>query len=156
MKKLLIAFILTLPALLIFSCSGSGNKENAEEGTADSTENQEMSSARVYFVSPLDGDSLSSPVVIQMGIDGMEIEPAGEVKEGMGHHHLIINGSYIENGVVVPTDSTHVHYGKGQTSDTLNLRPGNYSLTLQFADGFHQSYGEPLSSTIHITVVDNN
>jgi hypothetical protein len=94
--------------------------------------------------------------MIDMGLEGMEIDPAGEVKEGMGHHHLVINGSHIQEGVVVPTDSVHIHYGLGQIRDTVELAPGNYTLTLQFADGFHQSYGKPLSSTINVVVKDNN
>ena len=30
--------------------------------------------------------------------------------------------------------------------------PGDYTLTLQFADGLHRSYGEDLSATINIKV----
>jgi len=32
------------------------------------------------------------------------------------------------------------------------LPPGDYKLTLQFADGLHRSYGKDLSSTINIKV----
>ena len=142
-------------SFIMFSCSGSGSGEQATEESS-AVETEEVASAKIYFVSPADGDTVISPLIIQMGVEGMEVEPAGEVKEGMGHHHLIINGSFIEEGVVIPTDSIHIHYGLAQVSDTVDLAPGNYTLTLQFADGFHQSYGEPLSSTINITVVENN
>jgi len=150
-------FVWALPVLYIMSCTGSkkSEEESATSEDTTATQSESMPEGRVYFIAPQDGDSLQSPVVVEMGVEGMAIEPAGEVHEGMGHHHLIINGSYVEKGVVIPADSTHIHFGKGQTSDTLNLKPGDYSLTLQFADGLHQSYGEGWSSTIHITVLGN-
>lgn len=106
----------------------------------------------VYFVQPEDGAVLSSPVIVEFGVEGMEVEPAGELALDKGHHHIIINGDFIEKGVVVPNDETHIHYGQGQLSDTLDLEPGNYTLTMQFADGLHNSYGEQLSATVSITV----
>ena len=108
----------------------------------------------VYFVNLKDGDKLKSPVIIQMGVHGMTVEPAGKVDEGKGHHHIIIDGAFIEKGQVVPMDKTHLHFGKGQTTDTLKLAPGTHTLTLQFANGVHDSYGEEWSKTITINVVE--
>ena len=87
-----------------------------------------------------------------MGVEGMEIEPAGEVNPGKGHHHVLINDGFTESGVVVPADETHIHFGKGQTEADLELEPGEYTLTLQFADGLHQSFGEPMSASINVVV----
>ena len=107
----------------------------------------------VYFVSLEDGATVSSPFKVEMGVKGMEVEPAGKVNEGFGHHHLIIDGGFIEEGVVVPANETHLHYGKGQTTtDDITLEPGKHTLTLQFADGVHTSFGESMSKTIEITV----
>ena len=106
----------------------------------------------VYFVNIKDGDKLKSPVIIQMGVNGMAVEPAGKINEGKGHHHIIIDGSFIEKGKMVPKDETHLHFGKGQTSDTLKLNPGKHTLTLQFANGAHESYGKDWSKSIAITV----
>ena len=69
--------------------------------------------AKVFFVSPQDGASVTSPVSIQFGLEGAEVKPAGENVPNSGHHHLIINGTGIEHGIVVPKDETHIHYGKG-------------------------------------------
>ncbi len=107
---------------------------------------------RVFFVSPKDGAVVSSPIKLQMGLEGMKVAPAGEVQPGAGHHHLIINGGPVPAGTVIAADKTHIHFGKGQTETELTLSPGAYTLTLQFADGKHVSYGEKLSDTIHITV----
>ncbi|WP_232507754.1 DUF4399 domain-containing protein [Ghiorsea bivora] len=104
------------------------------------------------FISPKDGDTVSSPLLVKMGIKGMRVHKAGEIIEGTGHHHLIIDGAYIPENEVVPADDKHIHFGKGQTETTIKLKPGKHTLTLQFADGHHQSYGQVMSRTIHITV----
>lgn len=120
---------------------------------ADSTEiNNDSDTKRVFFVEPVDGAHVHSPITIKMGVSGMQVAKAGELVDGAGHHHLIINGSAIEKDMVVPADKDHIHFGGGQTETTLELEPGEYSLTLQFADGIHRSYGEEMSKTIHIKV----
>jgi hypothetical protein len=74
------------------------------------------------------------------------------MEEGKGHHHLIIDGSYISKGMMVPKDATHLHFGKGQIADTIALAPGTHTLTLQFANGVHESYGKDWSKTITVEV----
>jgi hypothetical protein len=110
--------------------------------------------SKVFFVSPADGASVTSPVSIQFGIEGAEVKPAGENIPNSGHHHLIINGTGIEHGMVVPKDETHIHYGKGQTEASVELTPGEYTLTMQFANFLHQSYGETGATSIQITVTE--
>jgi len=145
-----------IPSLLvtaIVACNQSNN------GAASATQQKQQDStsstvkqAGVYFVNLKDGDVVKSPVVIQFGVTGMTVEPAGALNEGKGHHHLIVDGTFIEKGQMVPKDETHLHFGKGQTVDTLTLTPGTHTLTLQFADGMHMSYGKDWSNTIKITV----
>ena len=131
---------LALMALMILnSCkSGSDTVPLAEQG--------------VYFKNLKDGDVVSSPVKVKMGIKGMEVEPAGKINAGKGHHHIIVNGLSLPSGKVVPADKQHIHFGKGQTEAELELKPGSYRLTLQFADGAHRSYGAKWSKTIQIKV----
>ena len=69
------------------------------------------------------------------------------------HHHLIIDDTFVKEGEVVPMNKTHLHFGKGQTSDTITLNPGLHHLTLQFGNGLHQSYGQEWSNTISISVI---
>lgn len=160
MKRLnLITGIFCL-SVFLYSCSGTNTTSEEEVSEAsdaiEEVSEEETPAANVFFISPADGDTVFTPLIVEMGIEGMEVDPAGEIKEGMGHHHLIINGTFIEEGQVVPTDPMHIHYGLGQTSDTIELEPGEYTLTLQFADGVHQSYGEPLSNSIRVVVQQNN
>lgn len=116
--------------------------------------------AKVFFVSPADGASLSGPLVggklkfpVKMGVESIIVRPAGEIVKGTGHHHLIIDGQGIPLGTVVPKDETHLHFGQGQTSAEVELAPGEHTLTLQFADGAHMSYGPTLASTIKVKVL---
>lgn len=106
----------------------------------------------VYFKDISDGDTVSSPLTVKMGVCGKQVQPAGDIVEGTGHHHLIVDGNCIPLGETVPKDASHHHFGKGQTETTLNLTPGEHTLTLQFADGHHGSYGEAMCRTIKVTV----
>ena len=108
--------------------------------------------AKVFFKSPANGATVSSPVSIQMGVEGMKVVPAGPLKDGTGHHHIIVDAPAPKKGEVVPADKQHIHFGKGQTEATLELTPGKHTLRLQFANGAHFSYGPQLSSSIEITV----
>ena len=136
----------------LMACGG-GNTEATTENQADEIPGKVEGG--VNFDSPADGATVTSPVTIKMTVAGMEVEPAGMVNEGKGHHHLVIDGSFVEKGTVVPTDSTHIHFGKGQTETEVELSPGKHTLTLQFADGIHMSYGEEWSKTIEVIVEDN-
>ena len=153
-------------SMMLFVACGGGNKEHAadevqEESTehAHSEDNSgvaEMIAApdgtKVFFKNLEDGAVVSSPVKVEMGVEGIIIKPAGELVEGTGHHHIIINEGPTPYGTVVGADETHIHFGKGQEETELTLEPGAYTLTLQFADGFHRSYGDKVSKTIKITV----
>ena len=108
--------------------------------------------SRVYFANLEDGAVISSPAYVEFGLEGIGLEPAGVVKEGYGHHHILINDDFTPMGTAVPADDTHIHYGGGQSGDTLDLPAGNHTLVLQFADGMHRSYGEALSAKINVTV----
>lgn len=111
-----------------------------------------QAAGRVYFVEPQNGATVKSPFKVRFGVEGMAIAPAGDMKPDTGHHHLIIDGSTVPQGEVVPTDDSHRHFGKGQTETELTLPPGEHTLTLQFANGAHQSFGEAMSSSIKMLV----
>jgi len=108
--------------------------------------------AGVSFAEPHDGAVVHTEFRVKMGITGMAVQPAGHAVEGKGHHHLIIDGDCIHKGEAIAKDATHKHFGKGQTEATLMLAPGRHSLTLQFANGLHQSAGRAWCQTIHVTV----
>ncbi|MBB3121616.1 DUF4399 domain-containing protein [Pseudoduganella violacea] len=106
----------------------------------------------VSFVEPVDGATVSSPFKVKFAVSGMEVKPAGEMAANTGHHHLLIDGESMKAGESIPFDDKHLHFGKGQTEAEVKLPPGKYKLTMQFANGAHQSYGAGLSKTINVTV----
>ncbi len=113
------------------------------------------------FLSPEDGATITGPatdgkvtVHVEMGVEGAEVQPAGAVQPGTGHHHIIVDGEAVPVGEVVPADDTHIHFGGGQTEAEVPLTPGEHTLRLQFADGLHRSYGPELGAEITITVAD--
>ena len=139
----------------MWACGGSNQNQEVAEETAEAPAAavvEEAVTPKVFFKYPEDGATVGSPVYIEMGVEGMEIEPAGEVKEGYGHHHILINQTHWPVGEVIPMSDTTIHYGKGQTDTSLELAPGVYTLTLQFADGVHASYGPPMAASIKVTV----
>lgn len=108
--------------------------------------------SRVHFITPTDNQTVPQKFEVHFGVEDMTVAKAGEIKKGTGHHHLILNGKPIKKGEVIPSDATHKHFGDGATSTTVNLPPGKHTLTLQFADGAHRSYGEDYAKTITVEV----
>ena len=109
--------------------------------------------ARVYFVSPADGDTVSNPVRIEFGIEGMSVVPAGDMTEHSGHHHLIVDADLPDPGMPIPADKNHIHFGDGSTGTELTLAPGEHTLRLILGDHLHIPHDPPVTSEpITITV----
>jgi len=109
--------------------------------------------AKVFFKNLKNGETVKSPVKVEMGVEGMKLDTAGSMAAGTGHHHLLIDaGDSIPAGEVVRKDSTHLHFGKAQSSTEVKLSPGKHVLTLQFADGLHRSFGSKMATSITVNV----
>jgi hypothetical protein len=107
--------------------------------------------AEVYIISPKDGETVSNPVTVRFGLKGMGVAPAGIALENTGHHHLIIDAELPPLSAPVPTDAKHVHFGKGQTEHTLELKPGKHTLQLLLGDQLHLPH-EPAVASKKITI----
>lgn len=109
--------------------------------------------ARVYFIAPLDGEILDSPVTVRFGLVGMGIAPAGVQMQDTGHHHLLIDTGLPPLDAPMPADAHHLHFGKGQTEATIELAAGRHQLQLLLGDYLHVSHDPPIvSGRITITV----
>ena len=109
--------------------------------------------ARVYVVSPQNGATVSSPVKVIFGLEGMGVAPAGIEKEKTGHHHLIIDADLPSLNEPVPSDENYRHFGGGQTEATVELVPGPHTLQLIMGDHNHIPHDPPVvSEKISITV----
>lgn len=117
--------------------------------------------AYVYFINLEDGAKVQSPVLVQMGVSGMGVAPAGTEKEGTGHHHILIDRAPLGEGpdgaeewqYGLPGDDNHKHFGAGQTEAKLDLAPGTHTLQMVFGDLFHVPFGPQMTTdVITITV----
>lgn len=139
------------PADAANACAGHGDHA-ADAGAPSGEFKAAPEGAKVMFVEPAEGATVKSPVKIVFGVEGMDVKPAADETPNSGHHHIIVNGGPIEAGTVVPKDDTHIHFGTGATETELELPPGEHTLTMQFADLAHRSYGPDLATTIKVTV----
>jgi hypothetical protein len=110
--------------------------------------------AEVYIISPTNGAKVSSPFVVQFGLKGMGVAPAGVKFDNTGHHHLLIDtDAPTDLGSPLPASDKVVHFGKGQTQTTLTLPPGQHTLQLLLGDQNHIPHNPPvMSQKITITV----
>ena len=109
--------------------------------------------ARVFFIQPADGDTVTSPVRIEFGIEAMSLVPAGQAKTHSGHHHLIVNAEFPATDLPIPANEHYIHFGDGSTSTSLELPPGQHRLQLLLGDYLHIPHDPPISSeVITITV----
>lgn len=114
--------------------------------------NQPPADKGVWFVEPQNGATVGQTFKVKFGVKGMDVEAAGDQNKGKGHHHLLVNVMGKPAGEIIPVDDKHIHFGKAQTETEMKLPPGQYKLTMQFADGFHLSYGKEFAATIEVTV----
>lgn len=109
--------------------------------------------ARVFFITPADGDTVTSPVRIEFGIEGMTVAPAGDDTPHSGHHHLLINTGLPDLGLPIPANDNYVHFGDGRTETEIELEPGEHTLQMLLGDHMHIPHDPPLvSEQITITV----
>lgn len=113
--------------------------------------------AKLYIISPLDGETVSSPVKIVFGLQGMGIAPAGIKFNNTGHHHLLIDVAELPDvNSPIPSDDNHKHFGKGQTEAIIELQPGEHTLQLILGDHMHIPHDPVVvSKKIKINVEDN-
>ena len=107
--------------------------------------------AKVFFIEPADGATVTNPVTVKFGIEGMEVAPAGTDKPNTGHHHVLIDTVLEDFESPIPADDMHKHFGKGQTETQLELTPGEHSLQLLLGDQNHIPH-DPVVESESITI----
>ena len=111
--------------------------------------------ASVYFITPEHNQTLSNPINLSFGVNGMKLKEAGINAPYSGHHHLLVDLEELPAlDKPIPSDKQHIHFGKGQKSAVIDLPPGKHTLQLLFADYLHVPHDKPLISkkiTIMVT-----
>ena len=111
--------------------------------------------AKVYFINLKDGAEVDSPFLVQFGLSGMGVAPAGVEKPNTGHHHLLIDTTMTPEQMKepLPADDNHKHFGGGQTEAMVTLPKGQHTLQLLLGDWTHIPHEPPvMSEPITITV----
>ena len=133
-RSVVLAMVLAVPAMALAQTAAPPN-------------------AAVYFISPKDGDTVTSPFKVQFGLSGMGVAPAGVEKPNTGHHHLVIDATLSPEELKEPiaSDAKHLHFGGGQTETMVTLPPGQHTLQLVLGDWTHIPFNPPIMSPV-ITV----
>lgn len=162
-----LAILVTLlGACLMAACSKTDDPESAASPEPAATEaalsvdapvalprTASPEGARVFFISPADGDIVSNPFLVEFGVAGMAVVKAGEMAPDSGHHHLLIDTDMPNPDLPIPADANHRHFGDASTSTELTLEPGQHTLQLLLADHLHIPHNPPVvSASITITV----
>ena len=111
--------------------------------------------ARIFFVEPAMGASVTSPVHIVFGAENFTIEPKGDgsVHPGAGHHHIGVDTQCLAPGTVIPSAAPWVHFGDGKSEIDVQLPPGEHHLVAQVGDGQHRTFDAPgLCAELHVNV----
>jgi hypothetical protein len=112
---------------------------------------------RVFFVEPKNNATVTSPVHLKFGSEGIEISPVppGEVKTtrpGVAHYHVGIDTPCLPPGkTIVKGTPSWVHFGKGESEFDTQLTPGKHKLALQLGDDLHNTIAGTCS-TITVNV----
>lgn len=141
MPKIIINCVIAVSAAVFSISAFAMDRSPAPEG------------AKVYIISPANGETVSSPVRVVFGLSKMGVAPAGVDKEHTGHHHLIIDAPLPDMNLPIPADDNYKHFGKGQTETTIELEPGKHTLQLLMGNFLHVPHAEPVvSEVVEITV----
>ena len=110
--------------------------------------------ATVNIISPAEGDSTGADVTVVLGKENVTIEKASGTKvDGVGHYHLFLDTTAVDDGIVIPPNSPHtVHIGTGDSTHTFKgLTPGAHELIAVIGYGDHSAMPEK-RDTVHFVV----
>jgi hypothetical protein len=100
---------------------------------------------RVFFIEPKNNATVTSPVHMKFGSEGIEIAavPPGDVtttRPGVAHYHVGIDQDCLPAGKnIVKGTPSWVHFGDGKDVFDSQLTPGKHKLSLQLGDDLHNT-----------------
>jgi hypothetical protein len=135
---------LMLPALILVAAFGVLVSAQAPK-TAE--KKPAAKKPRVFFVEPKNGASVTSPLHMKFGSEGIEISPVppgdltkAQVRPGKAHYHVGIDQNCLPAGKnIVKGTPSWVHFGDGKDVFDTQLTPGKHKLALQLGDDMHDT-----------------
>jgi hypothetical protein len=115
-------------------------------------------SPTIRVISPAEGSAVTSPVKVQVAVDGFGLVAATTpVAEGSGHLHFFIDTppEAVPEGQMIPLDSAtkYVHAGKEPfTERDLTLAPGEHTIWIVAANSGHLALRTPAPVKLTVKV----
>ena len=100
---------------------------------------------RVFFIEPKNNATVTSPVHMKFGAEGIEIAavPPGDLtttRPGVAHYHVGIDQDCLPAGKnIVKGTPSWVHFGDGKDVFDSQLTPGKHKLSVQLGDDLHNT-----------------
>ncbi len=135
---------LVLPALVMVAGFGAFASAQTKKPAAKKAA---ATRVRVFFVEPKNGATVTSPVHMKFGSQGIEISPVppgdltkAQVRPGKAHYHVGIDQVCLPPGkTIVKGTPSWVHFGDGKDVFDSQLTPGKHKLALQLGDDLHDT-----------------
>ncbi|QFT55518.1 DUF4399 domain-containing protein [Microbulbifer sp. THAF38] len=125
----------------------------AEHGSKTEAAEKAPQQAKLYIISPKDGEKVPQTFTVRFGLSGMGVAPAGVQRDNTGHHHLLIDVDDMPDlSKPLPATDKIIHFGGGQTETQVTLPPGKHTLQLVLGNYMHVPHENPIVSK-KITVV---
>jgi hypothetical protein len=131
-----------LAASIIAAC---GAFVGAQQAPATKKPATKASKMRVFFIEPKNNATVTSPVHMKFGSEGIKIEavPPGDVtttRPGVAHYHVGIDQNCLPAGKnIVKGTPSWVHFGDGKDVFDSQLTPGKHKLSVQLGDDLHNT-----------------
>jgi len=153
-----ITALLAALALALVACGDNGDMgtDPPDNGADNGYDVSDQPDAAAIFVSPMDGDTVSTTFTVELAVTGVTLTPVGTPAIGEGHLHVMADIGCFGDGELIPGPSPDdeaegiFHLGDGSDSREITLEPGTYELCVQLGDGAHQAFGD--TQTITVTV----
>ena len=114
-----------------------------------------QSEPQVFFVTPTNGATVTSPVAFEFGSLNLTVSPVPEEvdqpRAGVSHYHIGFYTDCLSVGEEIPRADPWVHFGDGSATFETLLEPGDHTFAVPVGDDEHRTL-EGLCSTITITV----
>jgi Domain of unknown function (DUF4399) len=121
--------------------------------SAQATAAPTIQAPTIQILLPANGARVSSPVTVRFNVTNYGVAPAGMAMERTGHFHLLIDAEAGAPGTIIPADSQHIHYGKGQIEVSVPIPAGRHVLRAVLGDHLHKVISpELVSAPVTITV----
>jgi hypothetical protein len=162
-NRLVMSTVLSVFALSVAACRSQTPASETETAAppAASESHEGHTAARVFFVSPKNGETIKSTHRFEFGSDMYQIAavPEGEisadqVRAGIGHFHLGVDKDCVPAGQeIVRGTPDWVHFGTGSNFIEMQMKPGPHTFSVQVGDDLHRAV-EGLCETINVTVAE--